>query len=120
MAKHRFDFETPDCVAAMHEDGVFVERGPDYINVYDGDDIPQQPVPDAVTPWQMRKALNATGKRSLVDAMLANQQTPRDVIDGWEVASEWRRNDPVLLMMAGQLGMTDAEIDDLFRLAATL
>lgn len=88
--------------------------------VLTGPDIPAEPVPESVTPWQMRKALNASGKRSAVDSLLSNQQTPRDVIDGWEVASEWRRTDPVLLAMAAQLGMTDGEIDDLFRLAVSL
>lgn len=120
MSVQRFDFETPECVAAMNESGVFVERGPDYILVLSGADIPPQPVPESVTPWQMRKALNATGKRAVVDTLLANPQTPRNIIDGWEVASEWRRDDPVLLAMAGQLGMNDAEIDALFRLASTL
>lgn len=89
--------------------------------VLTGDDIPQQPVPEVVTPWQIRKAINATqGMREQVEALLASPQTPIDVKDGWVVATEWRRDDAVLLAMVGQLGMNDAEIDALFRLAATL
>lgn len=106
----------------------FVGAHADAYTLFDGEvwtvfhDIPVNPpmIPESVTPWQMRKALNASGKRALVDALLANPQTPRDVIDGWEVASEWRRYDPVLLMMAQQLGMTSGDIDALFTLAATL
>lgn len=103
-----------------HVDYELVRYSDGSVDVLTGADMPQEPVPESVTPWQMRKALNASGRRSLVDALLANPQTPSDVIDGWEVASEWRRTDPVLLAMAQQLGITEQQLDNLFRLAATL
>lgn len=114
------DFRAAIAGKTEHVDYELVRYADGSVDVLTGSDIPAQTVPESVTPWQMRKALNASGKRSLVDALLANPQTPSDVIDGWEVASEWRRTDPVLLAMAAQLGMTDGEIDDLFTLAASL
>lgn len=120
----RFDY--PEQLADFE---VFVAQNPGCIiwddggvmRVCTGSDIPQQPVPEAVTPWQIRKAINATpGLRAQIEALLASPETPLDVKDGWVVATEWRRDDPVLLAMATQLGMDDAEIDALFRLAATL
>ena len=44
----------------------------------------------------------------------------RAVQISWEYAVEWRRDDPTLNAMAAAFGMSDAEVDDIFRLAATL
>ena len=118
MAKQRFDFETVECVAAMHADGAIFERGPDYIEVFTGSDIPKRPVPDSVTPRQIRLALNAAGLRSTVEsAVSAGSQ---DITDWWEYALEIERNHQLINGMAAQLGITDKQLDDLFRLAATL
>ncbi len=76
------------------------------------------PVPEAVTPRQIRKALNASGLRATVEAAVA--AAPQDVRDEWEYALEIRRDYPLMTAMAAQLGMTDAQIDDLFRAAAQL
>ena len=118
MAKQRFDFETPECVAAMYADGAVFERGPDYIEVFTGSDIPARHVPDSVTPRQIRLALNSAGLRSTVDsAVSAGSQ---DIKDWWEYALEIERNHPLINGMAAQLGVSDSQLDDLFRLAATL
>jgi hypothetical protein len=77
-----------------------------------------EPVPEAVTPYQARKALLASGMLDQVEALMA--QAPREAQLAWEYAIEVRRDDPFIALMAGQLGLTDAQVDDLFRLAATL
>lgn len=74
------------------------------------------PVPQSVTPWQMRRALNQLGLRSMVEAAVAAGD--QDARDGWEFALEIRRDNPLLASMAQALGMTDVQLDDLFRLAA--
>jgi len=118
MAKQRFDFETPECVAAMYADGAVFERGPDYIEVFTGLDIPARPVPDSVTPRQIRLALNASGFRQTVEqAVAAGSQ---DLRDWWEYALDIERNHQLINGMAAQLNITEQQIDDLFRLAATL
>ncbi len=75
-------------------------------------------VPQIVTPRQLRKALNAAGLRATVEAAVA--AAPQDVRDEWEYALEIRRDYPLMTAMAAQLGMTDAQLDDLFRAAAQL
>jgi len=70
-----------------------------------------------VTPLQMRRALRATGLKATVDAALASQS--EEVREEWEYATEVQRTNPTLDALAHALGKTDAEIDDLFRLAAT-
>ncbi len=76
------------------------------------------PVPEAVSPRQIRKALTAAGLRATVETAVA--ASPQDVRDEWEYALEVRRDYPLMTAMAAQLGLTDAELDNLFRTAAEL
>lgn len=71
-----------------------------------------------ISAWQARKALTAAGLRQQIEDAIAI--APLDVRDAWEYATEFRRNDPVLVGMAAQLGLTDEQLDDLFRVGATL
>lgn len=73
---------------------------------------PEAPVIPAMTPRQIRLILNATGLRSQVEAMVA--QSSQDVKDTWEFSTMIERSNPMLIAMAGQLGLTDQQIDDLF------
>lgn len=75
-------------------------------------------VPFSVTPLQIRKALRQVGLKSAVDGYLAT--LPEEVAEEWEYALEVRRDNPTLLAAAEVLGMTEAQADDLFRLAASL
>ena len=75
------------------------------------------PVPQSVTPWQMRRALNQLGLRAMVEAAVAAGD--QDAKDGWDYALEIRRDNPLLAGMGAALGMTDAQLDGLFRLAAS-
>jgi hypothetical protein len=43
-----------------------------------------------------------------------------DTRDAWEYTIEVRRDSPILAELSTQLGMTSEQIDDLFRVAATL
>lgn len=80
------------------------------------------PVPQSVTMRQARLALHAAGLLSGVDAAIASMQEPAKtaaLID-WEYASVVERNAGLVPAMAAALGMSDADIDDLFVTAATL
>ena len=78
---------------------------------------PPTPPPTPVTPLQIRRALNAAGMRGMVEAALAT--APQDAKDAWDYAIEIHRDDPTLNAMATDLGITPAQVDDLFTLAAT-
>lgn len=71
-----------------------------------------------VTPWQIRKAINATGLREYVEAgvSVSDQYTK----DAWEFAQEFKRLDPLVIRLGATLGKTDAELDALFELAVSL
>lgn len=76
------------------------------------------PVPEAVTPVQFRRALRRAGLYDLVTAYVATQDA--DTQDAWEYAVSIPRDDALVARAAAELGQSDEQVDDLFRLAATL
>lgn len=83
---------------------------------------PPVPVPESVTMRQARLALHAAGLLSGVDAAIASMQEPAKTAAAieWEYASAVERNAGLVPAMAAALGMSEADIDDLFITAATL
>jgi hypothetical protein len=72
-------------------------------------------VPDSVTPFQAKAALLNAG---LLDAVLAAiAAAPRITQLAWAEATEFRRTSPTVLMLAGALGLTSTQLDDLFKAA---
>jgi hypothetical protein len=80
--------------------------------------VAPEPVPQSVTPRQARLALLAAGHLAAVNAAVA-AAGPQAQID-WDYALEIRRDNALIASMAASLGLTDAQIDDLFRAAAVL
>lgn len=76
------------------------------------------PVPRSVSPLQMRKALRLQNLRASVDAYL--EDADEEVREDWEYATQIERSNALLIAAAQALGKTEADLDDLFRLAATL
>lgn len=77
-------------------------------------DLIRNPVPEDVTPLQLRRALNQMGLRSAVEAYVA--QAGGDVKDAWEWATTIRIDDPLLITAAQLLGVN---LETLFRLAGS-
>lgn len=80
-------------------------------------------IPSAVSPRQIRQAMNRTpyGSGTLRDAVEAAVAAgDRDLRDWWEFSTVVERSNPQVVAMATALGMDDAALDDLWRLAATL
>lgn len=75
-------------------------------------------VPSFVSPLQFRRALRASGIKAGADAYIATLD--EEAMEAWEYAVEIRRRDPMIVAAAAALNMSEAEADDLFRLAATL
>jgi hypothetical protein len=81
-------------------------------------ELEEVPVPYSISPLQARKALRASGMKTAVDAYVAN--LPEAEREEWEYATEIRRTNATLLAGAVLLSLTDENLDDLFRLGATL
>ncbi len=77
----------------------------------------------AITRAQAKAALIVTGMISLVQPAIDAIEDPLQralAQNDWDERLHFERNNPTLAAMAGALGMTDAQLDDLFALAATL
>lgn len=81
------------------------------------------PVPVAakvlsVTPAQGQLALLQAGLLDTVEAWVASQS--RAVQIEYKARTEWKRDWPLVIEAATALGLTEAQLDDLLALAATL
>jgi len=76
-------------------------------------------IPQVVTMRQARLALLQSNLLSTVDTAIANGTDEAMKIE-WEYATEVRRDWASLIAMTTTMGMTSAQLDDLFLLASTL
>ena len=83
------------------------------IQVYE---VPDPP-PGKVSRRQAKLALHRRGLLKTVKQMVAQDE---ELQIWYDDALEWLRNDPRIKQMAVALKLTDADVDDLFRYAATL
>lgn len=74
-------------------------------------------VPTVVSPFQARVALMRAGLMAQVEAIMANPETDPETVAAWEYATEFRRDSPTLLALAGALGLSVEQVDELFRVA---
>lgn len=83
---------------------------------------PPPPVPATITQRQVRLILLKNNMLDQVDAAIANSTAAnaKELQISWQCASEVARNSSFITSMAGSLGMTDSQVDDMFRAAALL
>ncbi len=87
--------------------------------VIDVPDFSVQRVDDfRVSPRQMRLALSQLGMLSAVQAFV--DAGGEQVHISWEYATEFSKSHPLVMAAKVALNRTDEEIDQIFRLAATL
>lgn len=70
------------------------------------------------SPRQLRQALTRVGLRTAVEAAVASGE--QDLKDWWEFATEFERGNEHVIAMAAALEVSDKDLDDLFKLAASL
>jgi hypothetical protein len=86
-------------------------------------DVPPPPVPGRVTMRQARLALLGIGLLDAVEPALAAIADPverRAAEITWEYSIEVQRSNPLISALAAGLGLTEADLDNLFRSAALL
>lgn len=69
-------------------------------------------IPRVVSSRQARIVLLNAGLLANVEAMIATQDEATRIT--WEYATEFRRNDPLLISLAQNLNLTEEEIDNFF------
>lgn len=77
------------------------------------------PVPEAVAPAQARLALARAGLLDAVNKAVSKHPS-NEVRIVWEYATAIRRDSPFIAAMAGALGLSSEQLDDLFRAAAAI
>jgi len=75
------------------------------------------PIPKAVTPYQARRALLAAGKLDDVEAAVAAGTD--EVRLAWQFAASIERDSQFVASLAAAIGLSDSQVDDLFRNAVT-
>lgn len=73
-----------------------------------------------VSRFQARAVLRQMGLREQVDALVDDPETDPLVVDAWNDAQEFRRTSPTIAMFAGELGLTDEQVDEMFEQAAQI
>lgn len=104
------------------------------------DDAPESPVPltpeqeeqariEQLDRWrsdtkasafQAHQALDDYGLYAQVEALMNDPATPTKTRRAWRMATEFHRLSPTVLELAGVLGLTDEQLDELFRHALTI
>jgi protein-disulfide isomerase-like protein with CxxC motif len=80
--------------------------------------IDQNIIPQVVTRRQALLALLAADKLDQIDLLIQN--APRAVQIAWAAAGTFERNSPLIAALAPQVGLTEADIDNLFTEAAAM
>ena len=73
-------------------------------------------VPESVTPFQAKAALMQAGLLGQAEALVAAAGGVTKL--AWAEALEFKRTSPTLINLAQALGLTSAELDNLFRVAS--
>lgn len=71
-----------------------------------------------LSAWQVRKVLTQFNLRNQVETAIANAD--QNTKDAWAYAKEFQRDDVLLNSMATALGLTDAQLDQMFEIGITL
>lgn len=81
--------------------------------------IPPPPPPVQVTAYQAKIQLSRSGLYDTVVNTINTSDNPELKI-AWEVATTFERNSPFILALQPELGLTDAQVDDLFQKASLI
>lgn len=81
---------------------------------------PSVPVPESVSRFQARAALYTAGYLEAIEQVMQDLGTPMLSKLAWQDALEFRRDSALVASMGALLSLSEVQIDDLFRLAATI
>ncbi len=114
-------------------DGVQIHRGdpawPDYLAWLASGGVPEamatttptepaDPIPLSVTSFQARAALYMAGLLDDAEAAIAEAHPLSRI--AWEHANVYRRDSPTVISIGHQLGLSEADMDELFKTAASI
>lgn len=98
-------------IHAVAPDGTIIDVGPEPY---------KSPVPTKVSRFQLRAAFLQANLLNDIEAYMADPATDPFVRVTWEDAQAFKRNSPTVLAIQSHLGLTDEQMDDIFRFASTI
>lgn len=81
---------------------------------------PSLPVPQKIIRFQALAALYQAGLLDSIKTYMADPATDGFTKLAWEEAQEFNRASPMVASIGALFGLTDPQMDDLFRFAATI
>jgi len=75
---------------------------------------PPPPIPSTVTRFQALAVLAAGGYLSTIKTYIVTLGEDNITRLAWENAADWERTSPTLNALAAMLGLSDAQVDELF------
>jgi hypothetical protein len=75
------------------------------------------PIPESVPSHHLRRALTAAGLRQQIEALISALPVDHAMRDDWEYAPTIRRDAQGIESVRAALGLTEAQVDDVFRAA---
>jgi hypothetical protein len=124
MRTYRYTDASNEVVFIIEEDGTCIYSTL-ASEIPDGTEIepyvpPPMPVPVSVTRFQALAVLAAGGYLDTIRSYI-NGLDPDNVQRlAWENAADWERTSPTLNALAAMLGLSDAQVDDLFIAASNI
>jgi len=73
-----------------------------------------------VSTFQAQAALTLAGYMENIEDLLADPATDPLTVLAWNKAQTFKRRSPTVLELAAVLGLTEQQLDDLFKFAATI
>ena len=83
-------------------------------------ETPLAPVPESVSKFQAKAALLQNNLLDDMETLINDPNTSRIIKLAWQDAQVFYRNSPTVTTIAQSLNLTDIELDNLFRLAASI
>ncbi len=80
--------------------------------------VDENGVPTAITPLQGRIILKRAGLLDTVEAAIVQANGETQI--WWEYATLWHRTHPVLVALGESLGLTNEQVDEMFKTAASI
>lgn len=110
VAEPLFWVECDDTVTMEHTyvDGTFIKHETPVV------------IPQVVSRFQARAALYNFGLLTAVETLMASADTPMLAKLAWADAQTFKRNSPTVLTLGSALGLTEAQLDELFVAAAKI
>ena len=79
-----------------------------------------EPIPQSISRFQALAVLYQVGLLASVEAYMADPSTDTIARLAWQNAQEFERNSPTVIGIGAELGLTEEQLDNLFKIAAKI